>query len=208
MTQVSTEYGPTIRDVRDEVSVAPANAIAAPRPPSSAINEVYRGAAKVGSSSSCSDHHRPDARKLEAPEPVGAQVRSLPGGWVEMPAPARHHEEKEVGDGSVGPHQPVTIDEVRLDPVEQRVRLATRGLLHPLGAVALGVEEAEHRGLQRVRLEDEPAIAIRTLDRADRGSNRASGKPSATCRRIAAASVRTRSPSTSVGTRPEGLSAR
>jgi hypothetical protein len=40
MTQVKTEYGPTMRAVRDDVKVAPANANAAPSPPSTAINET------------------------------------------------------------------------------------------------------------------------------------------------------------------------
>src|SRR5712691_11467799 len=110
-------------------------------------------------------HHALHAGELERPPKVAAEVGSIPGGRLEAAAPARQHEEEEIGTRPMVAGEPVPPHELLVEEVEELVELARGGVADAVAAVALRVDVAEERRLHRVRHEDEPAIEVRALRR-------------------------------------------
>jgi hypothetical protein len=107
---------------------------------------------------------------------VGADVRPRPGRGLEAAPPAREHEEKEIHRRAVLPGEPLPSLELAFQKGKVALRLRRCEVADALGAVPLGIEEAEERCLNRVGQEDEPTVELRSLAGRQARSRKAVGQ--------------------------------
>lgn len=79
---------------------------------SACLSERARSDGPLGQLESFLLEHPPDTGEREGPQEVGAKMRPLPCRCVQLPPPAREHEEEEIRTGAVLADEPLAALEV------------------------------------------------------------------------------------------------